>query len=70
MRDCHSLKIYLRVLVDFFVARLTANTFVFYLGKLLKGAKKMFLTWVWGGIPPPNQSLSKSQYMVGKKGQF
>lgn len=38
MRDCRSLKIYLRVVVGFFVERLTANTFVFYLGKVLKEA--------------------------------
>lgn len=39
MRDCHSLRIYLRVVVGFFVERLRANTFAFYLGKLLKEAK-------------------------------
>lgn len=47
MRDCHSLEIHLRVVVGFFVERLTANIFVFYLSKVLKeakGAKRMFLT--------------------------
>lgn len=61
MRDCHSLRIYLRVVVGFFVERLRTNTFSFYLGKLLKEAKGV-KCWFWhgcgGGFPPPNQSLS------------